>query len=82
MKNMKTNLLKFWRKCPFLFYHFYGRELDARQRARVFGRMKKRLKQKADECWGWDIDRELYDACVCSIYLIENLENEMHHEID
>ena len=79
---MKTNLLKFWRKCPLLFYHFYDRELDARKRARVFDKMKKMLQQKADETWGWDIDRELYNACVLSIYLVEKLKNEMHHEID
>lgn len=79
---MKTNLLKFWRKCPFVFYHFYGRELDSRKRARVFGKIKEMLQQKADEIWGCDIDREIYDACIISIYLIEKIKNEIRYEID
>lgn len=83
---MKTNLLKLKRKHPFLFELFYRNELNRRILARKFEKSSSIaiaiLKVKADECWGWDIDREAYDACIIALHTIEQLKNEFKDELN
>lgn len=38
---------------------------------------KRELKKKADEAWGWDIDRDVYDACIISSYLLSSRKDEV-----
>lgn len=59
---MKTNLLKFSRKHQVLFNLKYGRLIEARRRVRFIDKLTHNAKAMADNYWGWDIDREAYDA--------------------
>ena len=83
---MKTNLLKLKRKHPFWFELFYRNELNARKTARQFTESSSiaigMLKAKADECWGWDIDRDAYDACIIALHTIEQLKNKFDNELN
>lgn len=83
---MKANLLKLKRKHPFLFSLFYQNELDARKTARRFRKLSSvticLLEQKANECWGWDIDREAYDACIIAAHTIREFANRINNECD
>ena len=82
---MEANLLKLKRKHPFWFALFYQDELDARKTARQFQKLSsiaiRLLKTKADEYWGWDIDRDAYDACTIAHYEIERLKNKFENEL-
>lgn len=83
---MKTNLLKLKRKHPFVFELFYRNELNRKIMKRKFKKSSsmaiKMLKAKADDCWGWDIDRDAYNACIIAMHTIENLKNEFEDELD
>ena len=78
---MKTNLLKFSRKHPVLFCLKYGRLIDDRRRVREIDKLMREAKATADACWGLDIDREAYDACILAAHYLQQLKNEQH-EID
>ena len=82
---MKTNLLKLKRKHPFWFELFYRNELNRKEMTRKIEKSSSiaigLLKAKADDCWGWDIDRDAYDACVIAINTINNLKNKFKDEL-
>lgn len=79
---MKTNLLKLQRKCPFWFDVFYGHALRIRKAERSVERAIKALRKLADELYGWEDDRENYDAAVISIFLLQELKKDLHDELD
>ena len=78
---MKTNLLKFSRKHPVLFCLKYGRLIDDRRRVREIDKLTREVKATADACWGWDIDREAYDACILAAHSLRQIKNDQY-EID
>lgn len=82
--NMKANLLKLKRKHPFFFSLFYQDKLNAKRVKRLSRKLSEKaislLKQKADECWGWDIDRDAYDACIIAAHAIQELANRISNE--
>lgn len=78
---MKTNLLKFYRKHPVFFAILYGRQMDARKYARTITKAERFFKDHADACWGWDIDRDAYDACVIAAHMLKECK-ENQYEID
>lgn len=78
---MKTNLLKFSRKHPVLFCLKYGRLIEARRRVRAIDKLTHKAQSIADACWGWDIDREAYDACILAAHYLRQIKNDQY-EID
>lgn len=79
---MKTNLLKLQRKCPFWFDAFYGHALRIRKTERSVDNAIKALRKSADELYGWEDEREVYDAAIISIYLLRELRKDLHDELD
>lgn len=79
---MKTNLLKLQRKCPFWFDVFYGHALRIRKSERSVDRMIKVLRKLADELYGWEDEREVYDAAIISTFLLLELRKDLHDELD
>ena len=71
---MKTNLLKLQRKCPFWFDVFYGHALIIRKSEKSVDRTIKVLRKWDDELYGWEDERENYDAAIISsIFLLREL---------
>lgn len=79
---MKANLLKLKRKHLFWFELFYRDELNKRAIKRLSKKAIVLLEQKADEYWGWDIDREAYDACIIAAHVICETQNRICNESD
>ena len=83
---MKANLLKLKKKHPFWFELFYRDKMNNRKVKRLSKKLSEKaigiLKQKADECWGWDIDRDAYDAYIIAADAIRELENSIIDEYD
>lgn len=79
---MKTNLLKLQRKCPFWFDVFYEHALRIRKDERSVDREIKALRKLADELYGWEDEREDYDAAIVSIFLLRELRKDLHDELD
>lgn len=78
---MKTNLLKFSRKHPVLYYLKYGQLIEARRRVREIDNLTRKAKRIADASWGWDIDRDTYDTCIIAAYILREFKKEQY-EID
>lgn len=78
---MNTKLLKFSRKHYVLFCLKYGRLIEARRRVRSIDKLTRKTKALADTYWGWDIDRDTYDACIIAAHYLQELKNEQY-EID
>lgn len=79
---MKTNLLKLQRKCPFWFDVFYGHALRIRKSERSVGGAIKAIEKLADDLYGWEDERENYDAAIISIFLLKKLRKDLHDELD
>lgn len=83
---MKANLLKLKRKHPFWFELFYREEMKNRKVKRLSKKLSEKaitmLEQKANECWGWDIDRDAYDACIIAAHTIREFANRISNECD
>ncbi len=79
---MKTNLLKLQRKCPFWFDVFYGHALRIRKAERSVDKSINVLRKLADELYGWEDDREDYDAATVSIFLLSKLKDDLHNELN
>lgn len=78
---MKTNLLKFSRKHYVLFCLKYGRLIEARRRVREIDSLTHKAKCIADQCWGWDIDRDTYDNCIIAAHTLQEFKKQQY-EID
>lgn len=78
---MKTNLLKLSRKHPVLFSLKYGRLIETRRQVHAIDKLTRRAKVIADTCWGLDIDRDTYDACIIAAHYLQELKNDQY-EID
>lgn len=79
---MKTNLLKLQRRHPLLFGVFYSNILRVRARVRLIDKICKMIQRKADEWYGWEDDREAYDACIIIIYSLQNEKERLLYELD
>lgn len=83
---MKSNLLKLKRKHPFWFELFYQDQMNNRKVKRLSKKLSEKaigmLEQKANECWGWDIDRDAYDACIIAAHTIREIQNRIDNECD
>lgn len=78
---MKTNKFLFFlcRKFP-TFYDFHFRDRAHIRAARIaYKKLCKVINEQMNECWGWDIDREKYDALLAIKIrygdMIEKMEN-------
>lgn len=78
---MKTNILKIQKRHQFLFEIFYAHILHGRRKIRVINKLQKMLKQKADELYGWEDDRETYDACVVAICYLSDIKESIKYEL-
>lgn len=79
---MKANLLKLQRRHPLLFEIFYSNILRVRSRMRLIEKCRKILQQKADEFYGWEDDREAYDACIIAIHYLQSEKERLQYEFE
>lgn len=59
---MNTRLLRIRRKFPHFYKWKFNDELRRRKVASIWLKIRKEIDRQMDEAWGWDIDRDKYDA--------------------
>lgn len=79
---MKTNLLRIKRRHPLLFEIFYSNLLRVRFRMRLVEKCQRMLQKKADQFYGWEDDREAYDACIIAIHELQIEKERLQYEFD
>lgn len=83
---MKTNLFRLQKRCPLLFEIFYGQTVNNRRRVRSINKkvriLQEKLQEKADEFWGWEDDRDAYNACIIAACYLQEIKENLQNEPD
>lgn len=48
----------------------------------LLNELEKSCEKRADEAWGYDWERETYDACVLGRFLVNDIRDRLNNESD